>query len=124
MKNIKHIRINLLIPFSIFFCLPPDNLGQRLDVCLDHLFASWGGVLWEVHGDQPVIVVASLEENLVRRDFAVHSSARVAASKSHRRAKEATLRKEVVRSEARVREGGWRCRGEVENLRKRTRGRY
>lgn len=48
-----------------------DDLGEGLEVGLDHLLAGGLGV-GELHGDEPVVVVAALEEDLVGGYLLVH----------------------------------------------------
>lgn len=50
--------------------IPPNDLGEGLEVGLDHLLAGRLGV-GELHGDEPVVVVAALEEDLVGGDLGV-----------------------------------------------------
>lgn len=48
---------------------PAEDLRSDIDIGFDHLLASETGILGEIDGDQPVLVIASFEEDGVRADF-------------------------------------------------------
>lgn len=51
-----------------------------MDVGLDHLLGSGLGILRELHGDEPVVVVTTLEEDLVGGDLPLLLSSSAAAA--------------------------------------------
>lgn len=50
---------------------PSENLGEGFDIRIDHLVLGGLGVFGELHDDEPVLVVAAVEEDrLLRRTVA------------------------------------------------------
>lgn len=68
--------------FSLF--ITSDDLGEGLEEGLDHLLAGGLGVR-ELHGDEPVVVVAPLEKDLVGADIVFVRPATVVTSSRGRR---------------------------------------
>jgi len=66
--NISCCTKSIHSPFSLL--VTSYDLGEGLEIGLDHLLARWLGV-GELHGDEPVLVVAPLEEDLIGGDMGV-----------------------------------------------------
>lgn len=47
--------------------IPSKDLGSSLNISLNHLLSRGRllGILWEIHRDQPVIVIAALEQDVI-----------------------------------------------------------